>query len=254
VPAWLAALLGLDGAQLLPSSLRLVISAGAALPARVAQRFRQRFGLPVHAFYGASECGGISYDREGHAAETGSVGEPVEGVSVELEPVDGLPPEQGGRVVVRSAAVAAGYWPQPDPHLAGGRYRSGDLAVTCGGGLCLVGRLGDLIHVKGSKVSPFEVERVIGELPAVDDVTVQGVRDLDSGDETVRAVVASRHGIAADEVTRWCRQHLADFKVPRRVLVVRQLPRTPRGKLDRARLEELVVEASPAGAGDRGAR
>jgi long-chain acyl-CoA synthetase len=253
VPAYLVALLRLDRSDVLPPSLRLVISAGAALTPSVAQRFRRRFGLPVHAFYGASECGGITYDREGTAAEQGAVGEPVDGVTLELEPVDDLPPEQGRRVVVRSAAVATGYWPAAEARLDAGRYRTGDLAVVTASGLALVGRLNRLIHVRGSKVSPLEVERVIAQLPAVDDVSVQGVVDPGSGDEIVRAVVASGNGVTADEVTRWCRQRLADFKIPRRVVVLRELPRTARGKLDRRRLEGLLAEASAADANDPGA-
>ena len=253
VPAYLVALLRLDRSDLLPPSLRLVISAGAALTPSVAQRFRRRFGLPVHAFYGASECGGITYDREGSAAEHGAVGEPVDGVTVELEPVDDLPAEQGRRVVVRSAAVATGYWPAEDARLGAGRYRTGDLAVATGDGLALVGRLDRLIHVRGSKVSPLEVERVIAQLPAVDDVSVHGVIDPGSGDEVVRAVVASGNGVTADEVTRWCRQRLADFKIPRRVVVLRELPRTARGKLDRRRLEGLLAETSAGGVNDPGA-
>jgi acyl-CoA synthetase (AMP-forming)/AMP-acid ligase II len=90
-------------------------------------------------------------------------------------------------------------------------------------------------------------------LPAVDDVSVQGVVDPGSGDEIVRAVVVSGNGVTADEVTRWCRQRLADFKIPRRVVVLRELPRTARGKLDRRRLEGLLAEASAADANDPGA-
>ncbi|MEZ5330627.1 MAG: AMP-binding protein [Thermoanaerobaculia bacterium] len=246
VPAYLAALLSLGEGDVLPPSLRLVLSAGSALPPAVAERFRRRFGLPVHAFYGASECGGIAYDREGRGAERGTVGEPVDGVSVELEEVPGLSAQEGGRVVVRSAAVAPGYWPEPDERLGGGRYRTGDLARLAGGEIALVGRLGDLIHVRGSKVSPLEVETVISALPAVDDVVVQGVRDPQGGGELVRAVVAARRGVTAEEVVRWCRGRLADFKVPRRVVVLPEIPRTARGKLD---VEGLAAALAGSGEG-----
>ncbi|HBL30494.1 MAG TPA: long-chain fatty acid--CoA ligase, partial [Acidobacteria bacterium] len=63
-----------------PAALRLVLTAGALLGAATAARFREAFGLPVHVFYGASECGGICYDRTGDAAERGTVGTPVDGV------------------------------------------------------------------------------------------------------------------------------------------------------------------------------
>jgi long-chain acyl-CoA synthetase len=93
VPVLLQALLKRDAARRLPPSLRLVVSAGAPLPEVAARRFRERFGLHVHAFYGASECGGIAYDRGGGAAERGTVGAPIPGVEVSIE---------DDRVVVRS--------------------------------------------------------------------------------------------------------------------------------------------------------
>ena len=91
VPAYLQALLRMSVPPALPGVVRLVISAGAVLPPAVAERFRTTYGRPVHAFYGSSECGGITYDREGGAAERGTVGTPVEGVRVSiaaLEPND----------------------------------------------------------------------------------------------------------------------------------------------------------------------
>lgn len=243
VPAYLAALLSLGESDVLPPSLRLVLSAGSALPPAVAERFRRRFGLAVHSFYGASECGGIAYDREGGAAERGTVGEPVEGVHVELEEVAGLAADEGRRVVVRSAAVAPGYWPEPDERLSGGSYRTGDLARLVDGELALVGRLGDLIHVRGSKVSPLEVEAVISALPAVDDVVVHGVQDPRGGGELVRAVVAAHSGVTAEEIVRWCRGRLADFKVPRRVVLLPAIPRTTRGKLDVEGLQAALARS-----------
>ena len=121
VPAWLDALTLLREPPPWPEALRLVISAGAPLPPATAARFRERYGRAVHVFYGASECGGITYDRDGSAGERGTVGEPVEGVEVE---VDG-----DGRVAVRSPAVARTYLPDPDPRLADGRFLTGDLEI-----------------------------------------------------------------------------------------------------------------------------
>ena len=84
VPAYLQALLKMSQPPPWPETIRLVISAGAVLPAHIATRFREMFGQPVHVFYGSSECGGICYDRAGDAAERGTVGTPVDGVRVSL--------------------------------------------------------------------------------------------------------------------------------------------------------------------------
>lgn len=245
VPAWLGGLVRLAEPPPLPPSIRLVITAGAPLPAETSARFRERHGRPVHVFYGASECGGICFDREGGAAERGTVGTPVEGVSVELVPVEPVPGGVGeGRVAVRSPAVAAGYLAgghfEASERLAGGRYLTDDLAAWSAGELALVGRLNDLINVKGKKVNPREVERVLGELAAVDEVAVTASAG-DSREAVLRAVIACRPGtLSPEEVVAWCRQRLAEHKVPRSVLLVDELPHTERGKLDRQALGTLA--------------
>ena len=122
VPAWLSCWARLASPPPLPPSVRLLTSAGAPLSPETARAVRERFGRPVQVFYGASECGGIAFDREGTAAEQGTVGTPVEGVAIELD-------AETGRLRVRSAAVAEGYLPEPASELAGGSFLTGDLAA-----------------------------------------------------------------------------------------------------------------------------
>jgi len=236
VPAYLDALARMSEPPPRPESLRLVITAGAPLSAATSARFREAFGLPVHVFYGSSECGGICYDREGGAAERGTVGAPVEGVRITLEPVDD---REGGRVTVESPAVSSGYLPEGDDRLRDGRFRAGDLAVWRGGELALQGRVDDLVNIKGKKVNPREVETVLAGLPGVEEAAVLGVTVPGRG-ELLRAVVACRPDrLTAAEVLAWCREHLSAHKVPRSVILVEALPRNPRGKLDRAALLEM---------------
>jgi long-chain acyl-CoA synthetase len=250
VPAYLAVLLRVQDPPVLPPTLRLVISAGAPLRPETARLFRRRCARPVHVFYGASECGGIAYDREGGAAEAGTVGEPIEGVRVDLEPVAGVG-ARAGRVVVRSAAVAQAYVPDGDDRLGDGRFAADDLAEWNGGALALVGRLGNFINVKGKKVNPAEVERALAELSDVDDVRVLGQTRGAGGDQAVRAVVACRPGsLTVDAVLTWCRERLSEFKVPRSVVLVDRIPVDDRGKVD---LAALAMVAGPAPAGRAGA-
>jgi long-chain acyl-CoA synthetase len=253
VPAYIEALLRLSHPPAWPPSLRLVIAAGAPLKPATARRFRATFGLPVHVFYGASECGGICYDREGGAGERGTVGTPVEGVEVTLAACDGDAgrADEGGRVTVRSPAVAQGYVPSPDPRLAEGRFVASDFARWAAadtgelGELVLAGRLDDLINVKGKKVDPREVESVLAQLPGVDEVAVVGLPVPERGGEVVRAVIACRPGeLSLEQVARWCRGHLAAHKVPRSVILVPAMPRTSRGKIDRPALLALAGSAS----------
>jgi acyl-coenzyme A synthetase/AMP-(fatty) acid ligase len=229
VPAVLDALLRLADPPSWPAALRLVLTAGAPLSPVTAGRFRETFGLPVHVFYGASECGGICYDREGTAGERGTVGKPVEGVRVVLEE---------GVITVHSPAVAAGYIPEADDRLGNGRFVAGDFAEWRDGELVLRGRVDDLVNIKGKKVNPREVEAVLAQLPGVREVAVLGVCLPDRSGEVLRAVVAvtAADTLTAADVVAWCRPRLSPHKVPRSVVLVPELPRTPRGKLDRGSL------------------
>jgi long-chain acyl-CoA synthetase len=255
VPPYLDALLRLSQAPGRPPSLRLVIAAGAPLSAQTAAGFHELYGLPVHVFYGASECGGICYDREGGAAERGSVGSPVDGVEVELLPAvspaagDGW--AQGGAVAVRSAAVAAGYLPDPDPRLGGGRFVTGDLGLWRDGELVLLGRQDGIVNIKGKKVNPREVESVLVELDGVDEAVVLGIPVPERGGEVLRAVIGCRSGrLSREEVLTWCRERLAAHKVPRSLILLPEIPRTGRGKPDRAALLALPGGAAGAAAGN----
>ncbi|HXU29135.1 MAG TPA: fatty acid--CoA ligase family protein [Thermoanaerobaculia bacterium] len=243
VPAYLDALLRTSHPPAWPSSLRMALTAGAPLPRATAVRFRETFGQPVHVFYGASESGGICFDREGGAGERGTVGAPIDGVSLRL-----LDPDENGAgvVAVTSPAVAYGYLPEPDERLMGGTYRTSDFAFFRNGELALLGRVDDLVNIKGKKVNPREVERVLGELLGVHEVAVLGVPRAACGGEVLRAVIACGDGaLSTDQVLAWCRPRLAAHKVPRSVVLVRALPRTDRGKLDRAALLDLARHVQP---------
>lgn len=239
VPAYLRALLKLSKPPAWPPTLRLLITAGAPLPPATARAVRELYGRSVRVFYGASECGGITFDREGDAGERGTLGTPVDGVKVELEAVEGGASGEGV-VTVRSAAVALGYLPEPDPRLADGRFVTADLAAFEGGELKLRGRIDDWINIKGKKVNPRELESVLEELAGVEAVAVVGV-PVEGGGQTVRAVLACPGGNAPDleGVRSWCRRRLAEHKLPRSLVIVDELPRTPRGKLDRRVLARL---------------
>jgi long-chain acyl-CoA synthetase len=229
VPALLRALL--QHARELPASLRLVLSAGAVLPPEVARGFRQRFGLPVHSFYGSTESGGICFDRVGDAAERGCVGAPVQGVDVTI---DG-----DGRVVVASRAVGEALAGGDNPR--GGVFRAPDHGELVDGELRLLGRTGEAFDVGGHKVHPREVEQVVAEVAGVAEAVVVPWRDRD-GRATVAALVAAR-GVDAASIRRHCAAKLPPAKVPRCLCVVAELPRSERGKLQRAVVEQLLAAA-----------
>lgn len=235
VPAWLGAYVRLNAPPPLAASVRLVISAGAPLPAEVAAAFRARTGRPVHVFYGASESGGITFDRAGDAAERGTVGRAVDGVDLAVDP-------SSGRLRVRSAAVAAGYLPDDAAELEDGAFLTGDLAELVGGEVRLRGRADDWVLVRGKNVNPREVETTLREIPGVVDAAVFGADGPDGPRSVLRAIVAAPTGdLDYARVLSHCRARLAEYKVPRSVVLVAELPRTDRGKIDRAALAGLAA-------------
>jgi len=241
VPAWLSAWVRLASPPPLPPSIRLLTSAGAPLSPETARGVRERFGLPVQVFYGASECGGIAFDREGSAAENGTVGSLVDGVTVELD-------AESGRLRVRSAAVAEGYLPEAAPELSGGSFLTGDLAAwdeRRAGELRLLGRADDLVIVKGKNVQPREVENLLRDLPGVEDVCVLGIDGPEGPRTVLRAVFgATASAVSFESVVEHCRGKLAEHKIPRSVVVLPELPRDGRGKLDRRRLADPELSAA----------
>lgn len=247
VPAYIQALLKLSAPPRWPGDIRLVISAGAFLPSATAAQFRHAYGQPVHVFYGSSECGGICYDREGGAAERGAVGTPVEGVRVSLMPLEQRSAEEG-LVVVESPGVGQTYLPERDPRLGSGRFETSDVGAWQNGEIVLRRRVDRVINVRGRKVDPSEVEMVLAALDGVEEVVVIGIPSLGGRDEIVRAVMACpsvrpNHR----DVTAWCRHRLADHKVPRSVVFVDAIPRTPRGKIDRSALLTLRAADNDSG-------
>lgn len=236
-PAYLAPWVGLSAPPALPASVRLVISAGATLAPAIAERFRRFSGRAVHTFYGSSECGGICYDQRGDAAERGTVGAPVRGVTLEFAPVDGRDAGDG-LIVVRSPAVATTYLPAADARLGHGRFETADIGRVVDGEIAIVGRASQVINVRGRKVDPAEVEQVIRRLAGVDDVVVVGLAQADGG-EVVRAVVTGGAEVTDAAVRAWCAAHLAPHKVPRSIVLAPAIRYTARGKVDTAWLAGL---------------
>jgi len=240
VPPFLRNLVDRESAPVTPKTLRRVLSAGAALAPETARRFRWQFGVPVHAFYGASEIGGITYDPTGTAAETGTVGRPIPGVEIRLEPCPGMESGQG-LVTVRSSSLARECLPATDrSQLASGWYRSSDVAEWDDQDLRLLGRATEIVNVGGLKVWPGEVEQVLRRMPSVTAAFVQGRPAPDGETEDLHAVLECATPPSYREARQWCLDALAPHKIPRRIVFVAAMPCTERGKLDRKALGRLL--------------
>jgi long-chain acyl-CoA synthetase len=230
MPVFYQAFCEMEHVPVLPK-LRLCISAGAPLPAAVAKRFREKFNLPIHSFYGASECGGICYARETTNEREGFVGQPMEGVAIEL--LD--PNAAASQIQVRSAAVADGYFPEPDDEkLDNGIFVPDDLLARSDSGFTIVGRISDVINVAGKKVNPAEVEAHLLRFSGVRQAVVFG-RPAGAGlrnEEVAACVVVSPH-ITESDLLRSCRAGLSAWQVPKRILIMNAIPVNERGKISR---------------------
>ena len=227
------------------SSLRLCISAANALPRSTFDAFERKFGVPIRQMYGCTEAGAVTVnvDEDPRATVT-SAGRPLQGVEVSIVDDEGAELEIGrnGEVVIRSPAMTAGYAGKDDLNATAFRevgYFSGDRGrLDEEGRLFITGRKKLLIDVKGDKVDPIEVEDVLAVHPKVSEVVVVGVASDVAGEELIKAVVVPRRECQERELIRYCRERLADYKVPQLVEFREEIPRNPAGKVLRKYLLE----------------
>ena len=233
MPVFYQAFCEMKDVPVLPK-LRLCISAGAPLPITVPKKFRERFGLPIHSFYGASECGGICYDREAKNEIEGFVGSPMKDVALEM--ID--PSAEASQVRVRSAAVGDGYFPEPDEEKLGDAvFVPDDLLARRGSGFKIVGRVSDVINVAGKKVNPAEIEEALLRFPGVRQAVAFG-RPAGAGfrNEEVAACVVVDVDLRENEILEFCRNGLSAWQVPKRIFIVDSIPANERGKISRREL------------------
>ena len=186
MPVFYQAFCEMEHVPVLPK-LGLCISAGAPLPVATAKKFQEKFNLPIHSFYGASECGGICYDREATNENEGFVGEAMNGVNLELL----IQSASASQIHVRSAAAGDGYFPEPDEEkLGNGIFVPDDLLARDGSGFKIVGRISDVINVAGKKVNPAEVEAHLLRFPGVRQAVVFGRASALRNEEVAACVVA----------------------------------------------------------------
>ena len=253
VPTFYAAVLASDISDDTFASVRQGVSAGEALPAELFRRFRDRFGVEILDGIGSTEALHIFLSNRAGAVEPGTSGTPVPGYDIALrDETTGAPVPDGqpGSLYLRGPSLATGYWCRTDTTRAvfqGEWLRTGDTYVKesdTGAYRCL-GRSDDMIKAGGIWVSPTEVEGRLLEHPSVAEVAVVGVADTDGLEKPVAFVVAAAgHVVDPDELDAFCRNGLAAFKRPRKVVVVTEIPKTATGKLKRYLLRDEAAQSA----------
>ncbi|WP_416820385.1 benzoate-CoA ligase family protein [Delftia tsuruhatensis] len=247
---------GMLASPLLPAreqvSLRMCSSAGEALPAEIAQRFKAHFGADIVDGIGSTEMLHIFLSNRPGDIRYGTTGKPVDGYRVELRGEDGRPVADGevGDLFIQGPSAALMYWGNRDKTretFQGGWLKSGDKYVRDADGYyTYAGRSDDMLKVSGIYVSPFEVEATLMQHPAVLEAAVIGKTDADGLLKT-KSFVVLKDGCSATEaeLKAFVKQRLAAYKYPRFIEFVDELPKTATGKIQRFRLREREASTPP---------
>ena len=234
-------------------SLRFVLSGGAPLPPDIREGLQHVLGIPVVEHYGSSEAAQISANLpQPDRSKPGTAGTPwPDTVMIVGENGRQLPPGEPGEILVRGPTVMSGYLDAPELNRASfvdGWFKTGDIgSLDEEGFLTLHGREKDLINRGGEKVWPIEIDDALTKHPAVAEAAAFGVPHPRLGEDVAAAVVLNPAMVASPtDLRAYLSDKLASFKIPRRIIVVDQLPKGLTGKVLRRRLSESFATAATA--------
>jgi benzoate-CoA ligase len=227
-------------------ALRLVSSAGEALPAELGERFKRHFGVDIVDGIGSTEMLHIFLSNRPDSVRYGTTGWPVPGYEIQLRGDEGQPVADGepGDLYIQGPSSAMMYWgnrAKTRETFQGGWTKSGDKYIrNSDGTYTYAGRSDDMLKVSGIYVSPFEVEATLVQHPAVLEAAVIGKED-DDGLTKTKAFVVLKAGQQASEaeLKAFVKERLAPFKYPRFIEFLPDLPKTATGKIQRFKLREL---------------
>jgi len=226
------------------STLKLCFSAGNFLGKDVFDKFLKRFGVPVRQLYGCTEAGAMCINLDENPEQTwNSVGTPLKNVEIKIIDEQGneLPVGQSGEVIIKSQALTNGYYNVTELNqqaFKDGAFFTGDLGkLDEAGRLNITGRKKILIDTGGRKVDPIEVEDILITHPQVEEAVVVGVKGVHAG-EFVKAVIILKESEQCDEqeIFSYCKERLAEFKIPKIVEFRDEIPKSPLGKILRKAL------------------
>lgn len=233
------------------SSLKYCWSGGDVLPLEVYNRWRDKFNVPIYQVYGSTEVGFTAMSPLDREPVTGSVGLPLPSRQIRIVDTDTLetvPTGTSGELLVTSEYISKSYWKKPEETAKSyveidGKtwYRMKDFVrMDDDGQLYYVDRSADIIKYKGYRVSCSEIEAVLQDHTAVIGACVVGVPDSRVG-ERIKSIVVLKEdvrGVSGSELTKWCRDRLAPYKVPQYIEFRDMLPKSKVGKLLRREVRD----------------
>jgi long-chain acyl-CoA synthetase len=234
------------------SGLRFCVSGGAPLPVEVLRRFEDRFHTMIYEGYGLTECSPVCVENPfGRQTRPGSIGFAIPGFEARIvnDQDEDVSIGAVGELVVRGPGVMKGYLNQPEATaetLRGGWLHTGDLArMDKDRYIYIVDRKKEMIIRGGYNVYPREIEEILYTHPDVVEAAVVGIPHLDLGEE-VAAVIVLRQGACAtpEELSQFVKERVAPYKYPRRIRLVKELPKSHTGKILRKILREEEMKKS----------
>ena len=228
--------------------MRLMVSGSAALPVSTLEKWREISGHVLLERYGMTEIGmALSNPLRGER-KPGRVGMPLPGVDVRLIDESGgvINGEGAGEIIVRGKNVFLEYWNNLEStrgsFIDGGWFKTGDLAERSGDGVYrILGRKSvDIIKSGGYKISALEIEEVLRGHPDIEECAVVGLGDDEWGERVCAALVLKEeHDVSPESLKEWCRERLAPYKIPSRIITVSELPRNRMGKVMKPEVIQL---------------
>jgi long-chain acyl-CoA synthetase len=224
-------------------------SGGTSTQAAVAERWQALTGRPVLEIYGLSETAGAAIANPCTRTHfDGGIGVPLPSISVEIRDTEGraLPHGEPGEICIKGPIVMQGYYNQPEETAKvlgpDGFFATGDIGVMSPQGVIrIVDRKKDMVLVSGFNVYPNEVEAVLFRHPGILEVAVIGIADAHSGEIPVACVVRKDPALTESDIIAYARESLTAYKIPRRVVFIEELPKTPVGKVLRRQLRDDLV-------------
>ena len=224
------------------STVRLCISAGNFLPKDTFDKFLHRFGLPLRQLYGCTEAGAVAINLDPDVdIQYDSIGLPMKNVEIKVmdDEANELAPGLIGEFVIKSETLTTGYDNLPEVNkeaFRNGHFFTGDLGKKDEQGrLYLTGRKKIFIDTGGYKVDPLEVEDVLVAHPKVVEAVVVGTKGP-LGGELIKAVIVLKEECKEQEIIAFCKDKLADFKIPKLIEFRQELPKNPLGKVLRKKV------------------
>ena len=233
------------------SSLRYCYCGGDVLPVEVFNRWKELLGIPIYQVYGSTEAGHVTYGRLDKEPELMSVGVPLRSrqcIVVDPDTLKPVPLGETGELLVTSDYTIKSYWEKPEETARSYVEIDGEVYYRMGdyvrqdekGEIYYIERSADIIKYKGYRVSASEIEAVLQDNATVIGACVVGVPDPKVG-ERIKAIVVLKEdarGVGGSELTKWCRERLAPYKIPQYIEFRDMLPKSKVGKLLRREIRD----------------